>query len=158
MLITMAGSLIYSPEFPIPGVESYALRVNFDRSVFKEGRYFYGDKNATAVTKQFNKLPARELGLDRFFDLQVEMWSLNGEKLRSDIDMNCLIDELVATTKLPDLRSSEHGGGATLVIEIEQHQVEVQYHLHKDYLGEQGQFYFETQVFPVATIPLITSP
>lgn len=162
MLITLAGSLVYSPEFPVPGVDIYALRFNVDYSVIDSGCYDYGpntthrlntpDSSTLLDRPNVRRMDGRELGLKDFYTLTLCYRLHSGKIIEKTIAIKPLVDALVESVTIPNLRDSEHGGGAALVVDVSDKKVALSYHLHQDFNGPQGQYYFKTHVYPLADL------
>ena len=106
MLITLAGSLVYSSEFPVPGVELYALRFEVDYTAVESGSYVYGSSSSPGVAR---RLGGRQLGLQNFYPLRLNYRLKSGITVDKLIDIKPLIDAMVETCEIPNLRNTEEG-------------------------------------------------
>lgn len=176
MLITLVGNLVYSSEYPVPGVDLYTLRFDVDHAVIKSGTYLYEPsefphkanspepKNSPEpinspepsknprINSHGRRLGGRELALQEFYTLELQYRLKSGQQIYQSIDVKALIKKLVDTVDIPNLRNSEYGGGATVVVQINATDINLAYHLHEDYLGPQGQLHFKTHVYPLGAI------
>lgn len=154
-LISIAGVLMMTAttgcaanginEVKVPGNYDYGINFKIDWKVFESGTYIYGPMGSTV-----RRLGGARLGYELFFDLTLDFRFKDGREYHEKIDIRPLIREMVNKYDIPDMSKTKWGGGATLIININDDKLSIVYEVHERIWKESPkQMFFNEYRYPV---------
>lgn len=132
-------------ELTVPGNNEYGTRFNIDWGVFESGTYSYGPVGSTV-----RRLGGGRSGYEMFFDLTLDFKFKDGREYHEEIDIRPLIQEMVKKHEIPDMTKTRWGGGATLVININDKKLSMDYEV-SEYIWKEStkQMFYKNYIYPV---------
>ncbi len=149
MFITMVGTSYYASEQPPIENAEYSLRFEVDHASVESGTYLYGIEQQMA-----RSVHGSEVGLSEFHELKLRLKLREGGFRTCCIDLHQAMRELMDSQAGQELECIEGEHSIALVVGVSAEQVSLEYHLHRDIKGPEGQFYFKTQIFQMKSVQL----
>lgn len=132
-------------EVKVPGNDDYTTRFNIDWHVFESGTYSYGPVGSTV-----RRLGGARSGYELFFDIILDFRFKDGREYHEKIDIRPLIQEMTRKHDIPDMTKTKWGGGAALIININDNKLSIDYEIHERIWKESPkQLLFKSYIFPV---------